>query len=530
MFFDSRRSTVHGNNGMIATSQPLAAIAGLKVLFDGGNAIDACVAAAAVLNVVEPESTGIGGDMFALIRMADTKKVVSLNGSGRSGSGASIEELKSKGLSKLPDIGPYSVSVPGTVHGWETIMNEYGNMSLSDVLKPAIDYAINGFAVSDIISYQWKGQKDKLAQYPSGNEFLFGGKGPNEGDFVKLPTLGKTLQAIAEGGSEAFYTGEIAKKISDYVQQLGGWVTESDLNNHHSDWDEAISTDYRGVTCWECAPAGQGIVALEAMNIVEEFDIAGMGAQSVEAYHHMIEAIRLSFADADQYVADPRVSDVPTDVLISKAYASTRRGLIDPKKAMGDVPYGDVMKDGDTVYISCVDKDGNACSFINSIFTNFGSGLVVPDTGIVLQNRGSLFELDENHLNALEPNKRPFHTIIPAMATKGDELFLCYGIMGGYMQPQAHLQIVSDIVDHGMDVQKAINALRFMVSPSGVFLEEGIDPEIVKSLKAMGHNIQLISGHARVGMGGAQVIMRNPETGVLSGGSEPRKDGCVVGW
>ena len=266
------------------------------------------------------------------------------------------------------------------------------------------------------------------------------------------------------------------------------------------------------------------------MNIVEVFDIAGMGAQSVEDYHHMIEAIRLSFADAGQYVADPRVSDVPTDVLISKAYASTRRGLIAPKKAMGDVPYGDVMKDGDTVYISCVDKDGNACSFINSIFTNFGSGLVVPDTGIVLQNRGSLFELDENHLNALEPNKRPFHTIIPAMATKGDELFLCYGIMGGYMQPQAHLQIVSDIVDHGMDVQKAINALRFMVSPSGVFLEEGIDPEIVKSLKAMGHNIQLISGHARVGMGGAQVIMRNPETGVLSGGSEPRKDGCVVGW
>ena len=533
MFFDSRRSTVHGNNGMIATSQPLAAIAGLKVLFDGGNAIDACVAAAAVLNVVEPESTGIGGDMFALIRMADTKKVVSLNGSGRSGSGASIEELKSKGLSKLPDIGPYSVSVPGTVHGWETIMNEYGNMSLSDVLKPAIDYAINGFAVSDIISYQWKGQKDKLAQYPSGNEFLFGGKGPNEGDFVKLPTLGKTLQAIAEGGSEAFYTGEIAKKISDYVQQLGGWVTESDLNNHHSDWDEAISTDYRGVTCWECPPAGQGIVALEAMNIVEEFDIAGMGAQSVEAYHHMIEAIRLSFADAGQYVADPRVSDVPTDVLISKAYASTRRGLIDPKKAMGDVPYGDVMKDGDTVYISCVDKDGNACSFINSIFTNFGSGLVVPDTGIVLQNRGSLFELDENHLNALEPNKRPFHTIIPAMATKDSELWLSFGVMGGFQQPQEHLQVISNMVDYNMDPQQALDALRFNVDitdTNDINLEEGLDINIVNELIKRGHKVNILSGSDRMAMGGGQIICRDPETGIIFAGSEPRKDGAAVGW
>ena len=530
MFFDSRRSTVHASNGMIATSQPLAAIAGLKVLFDGGNAIDACVAAAAVLNVVEPESTGIGGDMFALVRMADTKTVDSLNGSGRSGSGASIDELKSKGLNKIPDIGPYSISVPGTVHGWETILNKYGTMELKDVLKPAIGYAINGFPVSDIISYQWRSQVDKLSEYPSGNEFLINGQGPSEGSLVKLPTLGKTLQAIAEGGSEAFYTGPIARKIAQFVQQHGGWVTENDLESHHSDWDQAISTDYRGITCWECPPAGQGIVALEAMNIAEGFDISSMGSQSIETYHHMIESVRLSFADASQYVADPRVSDVPTDKLLSKKYANSRRELIDSKKALSNVTYGDVLKDGDTVYISCVDKDGNACSFINSIFTNFGSGMVVPDTGIVLQNRGSLFELDSNHLNALAPNKRPFHTIIPAMATKGDDLFLCYGIMGGYMQPQAHLQIVSNMVDHGMDVQKAVNALRFMVSPSGVFLEEGIDPLIVKSLKDMGHNIQLISGHARVGMGGAQVIKRDPESGVLSGGSEPRKDGCVVGW
>ena len=534
MFFDSRRSPVLALNGMVATSQPLAAQAGLQVLISGGNAVDAAVATAAALNVVEPESTGVGGDMFALVWHDKEKKVHALNGSGRAPGAASIDELRAAGHYGMPQDGPYSVSIPGTVHGWETILAEHGTMPLSEALAPAIRYAEQGFPVSDYISYQWSGQGPRLSARPSGQEMLLNGRPPRQGEVMKLPTLAKTLRAVAEGGSKAFYQGEIAEKIASFVQEQGGWITTEDLAAHTSDWDEAISADYRGVTCWECPPNGQGIAALEALNIVEGFDVAGMGPQSVARYHHLIEAMRLGFADAYRYVADPRMADVPITELTDKAYAAKRRELIDPERAMPRAPHGDITAfgsgGGDTVYVSVVDGKGNACSFINSVYINFGSGLVVPGTGIVLQNRAALFSLDAEHPNALEPGKRPYHTIIPAMATIDDELYLCYGVMGGFMQPQGHLQVMTNIVDFGMEPQAALNALRFQVIGDVTLIEEELAPEVIGGLQSLGHQLQMIRGHARVGMGGGQVIWRNPDTGVLWAGSEPRKDGCAVGF
>ena len=530
MYFDSRRSTVLASNGMVATSQPLAAVTGLRILMEGGNAVDAAIATAAALNVVEPMSTGVGGDMFALVWDNKEKSVRALNGSGRAPGAASIDELLNKGHQSYPETGVYSVAVPGTVHGWATLLDACGTMPMSKVLEPAINYAENGFPVSDIISFQWQRELNKLSSFPSGNEMLPNGRSPSQGDFVKLPTLASTLRAIAEGGSDAFYKGAIAQKTASFIQEHGGWLTVEDLAAHTSDWDEPISVDYRGVTCWECPPNGQGISALEALNIAEGFDIKGMGAQSPDAYHHLIEAMRLGFADAFQYVADPRKTHVPIKELTSKEFATTRRELIDPRKAMSMVPYGQVQRGSDTVYISVVDGQGNACSFINSVFSNFGSGMVVPGTGIVLHNRASLFSLDRNHANALAPYKRPYNTIIPGMATRGNELHLCYGMMGAFMQPQGHLQLISNMVDHGMDPQQAINALRFMVGNENVILEEGVDPAVARDLQSRGHNVGQITGYNRVSIGGAQVIQRDPDTGVLRGGSEPRKDGAAVGY
>ena len=533
MFFNSRRSTVHATNGMVATSQPLAAMAGVRILMAGGNAVDAAIATAATLNVVEPMSTGVGGDVFALIWKAKRKDVVALNGSGRAPMASSIDELKNQGRSRMPAIGPYSVSVPGTVHGWEVLLETEGTISLADALAPAIEYAEKGFPVSDIIAYQWQQQEEKLGAYPSGQELLKGGRGPREGEIMQIPTLAKTLRTVAEGGSEAFYTGPIAKSMASFVQEQGGWLAEDDLATHHSDWDEAIKTDYRGVTCWECPPNGQGIIALEALNITEGFDIAGMGEQSADRYHHLIEATRLGFADAFEYLADPRCVDVPIDMWTSKKYADGRRGLINPNTAMRTVPYGKMVPGSDTVYISVVDGQGNGCSLINSVFSNFGSGLVAPGTGVVLHNRASLFELDPEHPNALDGGKRPFHTIIPAMATRDGELWLSYGVMGGFMQPQGHLQVISNMVDFGMDTQGALDALRFQVAGDEVWLEGDVSNDVVMDLHKRGHRVNVMHGPGRGGaggMGGGQAISRDPESGVLSGGSEPRKDGAAIGW
>lgn len=532
----SRRSAVVARNGAVATSQPLAAQAGLKMLRDGGNAVDAAVATAAALNVVEPASTGIGGDMFALIWMAADKKVVALNGSGRAAAAATPEDVTRKGYDQIPHDGPdaaFAVTVPGTVDGWHTCLAEYGRMSMKEVLQPAIDYTENGYAVTEVIAYGWASCEANLKQRPSGGEMLLNGRAPGFGDVVKLGTLGGSLRAIAEGGRDAFYRGEIAGKIASYVQMEGGWITEQDLAEHHSDWDEAISIDYRGVTVWECPPNGQGIAALMALNIAEGFELAGMGAQSADCYHHLIESMRLGFADALQYVADPRVSEVPIDAMLSKSYATGRRRAIDGKHAMSEVTYGRPTSHADTVYLTVIDGEGNACSLINSLYNGFGSGLVVPGTGIALQNRGALFSLDPSHPNFLQGRKRPYQTIIPAMATRNDELWLSFGVMGGFQQPQGHLQVVSNMVDFGMDAQRALDALRFnidILETSAVRLEAGLQDETVEQLARRGHKVEVVDGHRRTMFGGGQIISRDPETGVLVAGSEPRKDGAAVGW
>ena len=536
-YFQSRRSAVMARNGAVATSQPLAAQAGLRMLLDGGNAVDAAVAMAAALNVVEPGSTGIGGDMFALIWNKDERKVVALNGSGRSGAAANVDDVRKAGFDSIPnelDGCAFSVSVPGTVHGWETALEHYGRMTLAEVLRPAIDYAMNGYPVSEVIARGWEGCETKLRHRPSGSQMLpINGRAPKCGDVAVLPELGGSLQVIAEGGSEAYYRGDIGKKIAAYVQQEGGWLTEDDLTSHHSDWDEAIHVNYRGVEVWECPPNGQGIAALMALNIAEGFDIGDMASQSTDAYHHLIESMRLGYADALQYVADPRVAEVPIGPLLSKEYGDRRRSSIDSMMAHSNVSYGDPMGGGDTIYCTAVDGDGNACSLINSLFAGFGSGLVVPGTGIALQNRGSLFSFDPDHPNYLQGRKRPYQTIIPAMATRDDEMWLSFGVMGGFQQPQGHLQVISNMVDFGMDSQKALDALRFSIDVQGdksVRVEEDLDDAVISKLRKRGHEVVVQRAYDRTGFGGGQVVSRDAETGVLCAGTEPRKDGSALGW
>ena len=530
MQFDSHRSMVLASRGMVATGQPLAAMAGMRMLMEGGNAVDAAVATAAALNVVEPMSTGVGGDMFALVWMAGEKQVHALNGSGRAPAAASIDQLTSKGLTEIPYSGPHAVSVPGTVDGWNTLITTYGTMPLAHVLGPAIEYAQEGHPVADIVAYLWKMHEPLLTGHPSGSQLLLSGRTPREGEVIRLPELAKTLRAIASGGSDAFYKGELAGKISSFVQEQGGWLSTQDLADHTSTWDEPISTDYRGVTCWECPPNGQGLAALQALNIAEGFDIKGMGFQSPDTYHHLIESMRLAFTDALRYIADPRRVDVPIDQLLSKSYAAKRSQLVSADRALTDVLPGDLSPGGDTVYMSCVDGQGNACSLINSLYGGFGSGLVVPGTGIALQNRGALFSLDPEHPNALEPGKRPYQTIIPGIATREGELWLTYGVMGGFQQPQGHLQVMVNMVDFGLNPQEALNALRFSVQPGeGVSLEEGIPQSTLDDLQRRGHRIRLLAGYDRIIFGGGQIIERESDTGVLRGGSEPRKDGCAVG-
>lgn len=535
-YFNSRRSAVIARNGAVATSQPVAANVGLKILQDGGNAVDAAVGTAAALNVLEPMSTGVGGDMFALIWMEKSKKVVAINGSGRSAMAANPEDVLTKGHDSIPTEGvdaAFSVSVPGAVHGWQECLEKHGRMTLNDVLQPAIKYAEGGYGVSEIIAEGWKGSEGKLKQRPSGAEMLPCGRAPRKGEMVKLASLGHSLRLIAEGGIDAFYKGEIAKKISDYVQSEGGWISEQDLASHQSDWDDPIRTEYRDVTVWECPPNGSGIAALMALNVAEGFQLEQMGSQSADRYHYLIESMRLAYADSLQYVADPRVTDVPINEMLSKKYSDSRRASISSESAIENVCYGDPKGQSDTVYLSVVDGEGNACSFINSLYQGFGSGLIVPGTGIALQNRGALFSLDPGHPNYLEGGKRPYQTIIPAMATRNNEMWLSFGVMGGFQQPQGHLQVISNMVDYNMDTQQALDALRFSIDIEGtgtVRVEKGLDPDTLTELRRRGHKVLAVEGYERSMFGGAQAISRDPDTGILTAGSEPRKDGAAVGW
>jgi gamma-glutamyltranspeptidase/glutathione hydrolase len=537
--FQSRRSAVYGNRGMVATSQPLAVAAGLEILSEGGNAADAAVASAAALNVTEPTSTGIGGDCFALFFNAADHQVSALNGSGRAPAVLSLERLQKEGFGQeLPPFHPYTITVPGACAGWCDLVAEFGRLDMAQVLAPAIRLAEEGFPVAPITAYFWsRGAERQLKNAPGGSELTIDGRAPRAGEFFRNPGLGRTLRAVAEGGNAAFYQGEIAEAIANVVQQAGGCLGVEDLAAHHSTWEEPISTLYRGLRVWECPPNGQGLAALIGLNILEGYDLDAHPPLSTSRLHLQIEAMRLAFADTSWYVADPAFNPAPLEELLSKEYADNRRQLIDPSKATIDQKHGVPTSASDTVYLSVVDGDGNACSFINSNYMGFGTGIVPEGWGFSLQNRGHNFRLDPDHPNALAPGKRPYHTIIPALATKsdldrGEELFASFGVMGGFMQPQGHLQVVVSMVDDQLNPQAALDQPRFCINEGqaggGVALEEGINQIVMDQLSDMGHDIEPVSGHGRSLFGRGQIILRDAESGVLCGGSDPRADGCAM--
>ena len=537
--YKSRRSPVYGKRGIVAASQPLAAAAGLEVLTQGGSAADAAVATAAALNVTEPTSTGIGGDCFAIYYNATDQQVSALNGSGRAPAGLTLERLKKEGLNQeLPPFHPYTITVPGACAGWVDLVEEYGRLELSKILAPAIRLAEEGFPVAPLTAFFWsRGAKRQLKDAPGGSELTKDGRGPHAGEIFHNPGLGHTFRAVAEGGKAAFYQGQIAEAIAEVIQGAGGCMTTEDLAGHHSTWDEPISTDYRGLRIWECPPNGQGLAALLGLNILEGYDLSDLAPLSTSRLHLQIEAMRLAFADTSWYVADPAFNPAPLEELLSKEYAADRRQLIDTSKATIDQKHGAPTSGSDTVYLTVVDGEGIACSFINSNYMGFGTGIVPTGWGFSLQNRGHNFRLDPDHPNALAPGKRPYHTIIPAMATRsnpegGEELFASFGVMGGFMQPQGHLQVAVSMVDDQLGPQAALDQPRFCIDEGEaggrVYLEDGLNPEVMAELAAMGHDIEKVSGHSRAVFGRGQIITRDAESGVLCGGSDPRADGCAM--
>ena len=532
--YTSRRSVTLGLNGTVATSNPLAANAGLDMLKKGGNAVDAAVCAASVLNVVEPMSTGVGGDVFALVYDSNTKQIEALNGSGRSSMQANIDDLRKKGMDSIPLEGPYSgmaVSVPGCVDAWDQLQKKFGVFSLDTVLVPAIDYSHNGFGVSEITANNWKIYGKKLS-INDRCELLPNGRSPDFGERVVLPDLNKTLKCISENGSSYFYEGVLPEKISEYVQKFNGWLCEEDFSLHSSCWIKPISSNYRGFDVWECPPNGQGIAALIALNIVENIDLVNSEIDPVLQLHYKIEAMKIAFKDALWYVADPEKVNIPIQELLSKSYAKKRFNEIKEDSSCSGYNRGNFNQHGDTVYVSVIDGNGNACSLINSLYQGFGTGLVVPETGIALQNRGALFSTNQEHPNFLEPNKRPYNTIIPCMITKNSNLVSSLGVMGGFQQPQGHLQVISNLIDFGMNPQEALDYGRFSVSIENdtVFVEDSINSNIIEALKLKGHSISVNSGFDGGLFGGGQIIVRDNEEGILFGGSDPRKDGMSVSF
>ncbi len=538
--FNSRRSPVLARNGMVASSQPLATMAGIKILLQGGNAADAAVATAAALNVTEPTSTGLGGDMFALFYDARTRRVTALNGSGRAPAALTLEVIQRDGLQsshhQISD--PYhahNITVPGACAGWCDLIARHGTMPLRDILAPAIELAERGFPVAPITAYFWaRGVERQLRNAPNGHELTINGRAPQAGEIFRNPGLARTLRVIAEGGKEAFYRGEIARAIAEVVQQAGGVMTTDDLAAHESTWDDPISTTYRGYRVWECPPNGQGLAALIALNLLEGFDLTAHAPLSVARWHLLIEAMRVAFADTRWYVADPKFAPAPLDALLSKKYAAERRALINTQHATRNTTHGAPVASSDTVYFCVVDGAGNACSFINSNYMGFGTGIVPRGWGFTLQNRGNNFSLDPAHPNVLAPRKRPYHTIIPGMLTRESDgsLYAPFGVMGGFMQPQGHFQVVVAMIDDGLDPQAALDRPRFCLTTatpaSRVEIEEGVPFETLAALAQMGHDVVPVSGYARATFGRGQIIRRDPN-GTLWGGSDPRADGCAMG-
>jgi gamma-glutamyltranspeptidase / glutathione hydrolase len=527
--FSSRRSAVLARQGMVATSQPLAAMAGLRVLMDGGNAADAAVTTAAMLNVVEPMSTGIGGDCFALVYDAESGQVSALNGSGRAPAAFGLEEAQRLGLEEIPAWGPLPVTVPGSAGGWEALLARFGSMSLGECLAPAIATAEGGFPVSERVSAGWQASAEKLSRDQEAARVYL--PAPKPGQIHRQPDLARTFRQVAEGGSAALYRGPLAERIAAAVQAKGGYLAAADLAAHTTTWEEPIRSRYRDVEVVEHPPNGQGLAALLALNVVAGYDLAAMDYYDPARWHVMIEAMRLGMVDAAKYVADPARVDVPVAELLSKVYADKRRALIEADRALAVAGPGQ-PEHRDTVYLTVVDGRGNAVSFINSLYMGFGSGMVVPGTGIALQNRGACFVLEPGHANALQGGKRPYHTIIPALALRDGRLWLSFGVMGGFMQPQGHLQVMVNMVDHGLDPQAALDAPRFRVDQHGgprVAIESVVPLKTRKALAAMGHQVQPEVTFAP-GFGGGQIIARDAESAVLWAGSDPRKDGCAMGY
>jgi gamma-glutamyltranspeptidase/glutathione hydrolase len=527
------RSVVYSARGIVATSQTLASTAGAQVLARGGSAVDAAIAANIVLGVVEPMSNGIGGDLFAIVRDAKTGRIEGLNSSGPAPAGLTIKLLKDAGNKEMPQYSIHAVTVPGCVRGWAELHARHGKLPWADLFGPAIHYAENGFPVTELIAGQWGGAAavKKLAGDPDAALFLPGGKAPAEGRIFRNPELAAALRLIASKGADAFYAGAIGEALIAKSRKLGGTLTAADLREYRAEWVQTLSTTYRGWTVHEIPPNSQGMAALSMLNIMERFDLTGPGHLSADALHVQVEAQKLAYADLGRYVADPRVAKVPVAGLLSKDYAKRRAALIDPKKANCSPGEGEPLpSEGDTIYMSAVDAEGNLVSLIQSIYQGFGTGIAVPGYGFHLHNRGGLFTLDETHPNALEPKKRPFHTIIPAYMEKGDR-HIAFGIMGGMNQAQAHAQFVSRVADHGMNLQQALEAPRFtrtkFTSGCSIVMEDRFPDSTFSDLKARGHDIKKV-GAFSLEMGGGQAAEFNTATKVKSAASSPRKDGAAV--
>lgn len=535
------RSVVVAQNGIVATSQPLAAEVGLDILQAGGNAVDAAIATNAMMGLVEPMSCGIGGDLFVIYWDAKTQKLYGLNASGRSPYALNREVFRQRGIDEIPDEGPLPWSVPGCVSGWDALAQRFGTMPLEQTLAPAISYAENGFAVSDIIARGWQSSERSLRQWPdSAATYLPQGRAPREGEIFRNPNLAGSYRLIADQGADAFYKGPIAERIVAFSKANDGFFAMRDFEEHESEWVELVSTTYRGYEVWELPPNGQGIAALEMLNLLEPHDIAALGPQNPEYWHLFVEAKKLAFADRARFYADPAFEALPVAELISKEYAVRQGKRIDRERAAVDVPPGDPkLVSGDTIYLTVVDKDRNCCSFIQSNYYGFGSQVTPGDVGFVLQNRGALFALDDEHPNRLEPHKRPFHTIIPAMVTKDGAPWLSFGVMGGDMQPQGHVQMLVNIIDFGMNIQMAGDAARIRhvgsASPTGqpansaggtVFVESGMPDAVIEGLREKGHRVMFSRGM----FGGYQAILVDTEQGTLRGATDPRKDGTAAGY
>jgi len=532
------RSEVIAPHGMAATSQPLATQIALDILKQGGTAIDAAIAANAALGLMEPTGCGIGGDLFAIVWDSETQQLYGLNASGRSPRSLTKAYFEENGMERIPGRGVLSVSVPGCVDGWYELHGKFGKLPMEKILSPAITYAENGFPVSELIAYYIQGTARYMQDLPNFREtYMPGGEAPEKGEMFRNPRLASTLSMIAEGGRDVYYKGEIAQTIADHMKEVGGFITYEDLASHTSEWVDPVSTNYRGYDVWELPPNGQGIAALQMLNILEEYDIASMGFGSAEYIHTLVEAKKIAYEDRAKYYADPSFNDIPVEQLISKSYAAERRKLLNPDRASRRLDAG-ILKDGDTIYLTVADSSGTMVSFIQSNFSGMGSGIIPGELGFMLQNRGSLFTLEKGHFNEYEPGKRPFHTIIPAFVTKEGKPYMSFGVMGGDMQPQGHVQILVNMIDFGMNLQEAGDAPRIRhtgsSSPTGnvmedggkVLLERGFDYEVRRQLDRMGHEIGFNPG----AYGGYQAIMFDVEEGVYYGASESRKDGQAAGY